>query len=45
MILLYILSALLALFLLYVLFLGVCCLFVNPEKEYDRNSPFYGDNC
>ena len=31
----------LALFLLYVLFLGVCCLFINPEKEYDRNSPFY----
>ena len=41
MILLYILGAILALLLLYVLFLSVCCLFVNPEKEYDRNSPFY----
>ena len=41
MILLYILGAILALLLLYVLFLGICCLFINPEKEYDRNSPFY----
>lgn len=41
MILLYILGALLALLLLYVLFLGVCCLFINPEKEYNKNSPFY----
>ena len=41
MILLYILISILALFLLYVLFLGICCLFINPEKEYDRNSPFY----
>ena len=41
MILLYILGAILTLLLLYVLFLSVCCLFVNPEKEYDRNSPFY----
>ena len=41
MILIYILIAILALFLLYVLFLGMCCLFVNPEKEYDRNSSFY----
>lgn len=41
MILLYILGILLALFLLYVLFLGVCALLVNPEKEYEKNSPFY----
>ena len=41
MILLYILGALLVLFLLYILFLGVCCLFIDPEKEYDKNSPFY----
>lgn len=41
MILLYILGALFALLLLYVLFLGVCSLLVNPEKEYDKNSPFY----
>ena len=41
MILIYILIAILALFLLYVLVLGMCCLFVNPEKEYDRNSLFY----
>ena len=41
MILLYILGAFLALLLLYVLLLGVCCLFVAPEKEYDKNSPFY----
>lgn len=38
---LYILGVILGLFLLYVLFLGVCCLFVTPKKEYDKNSPFY----
>lgn len=41
MILLYILGALLGVFLLYVLLLGVCSLLVNPEKEYDKNSSFY----
>ena len=41
MILLYILAGILALLLLYVLLLGVCCLFVDPEKEYGKNSPFY----
>ena len=41
MILLYILGILLGLFLLYVLFLGVCALLVNPEKEYEKNSCFY----
>lgn len=41
MILLYILGILLGLFLLYVLFLGVCALLVNPKKEYDENSGFY----
>jgi len=39
--LLYILAAILAAFLLYVLFLGVCCLFIDPQKEYDKDSPFY----
>ena len=38
---LYILAAILAAFLLYVLFLGVCCLFIDPQKEYDKDSPFY----
>ena len=41
MILLYILGAILTLLLLYFLFLGVCCLFIDPEKEYNRNSAFY----
>ena len=41
MILLYVVFALLALLLMYLLFIGVCCLLVNPEKEYDKNSPFY----
>ncbi|MBE6932465.1 MAG: 1-acyl-sn-glycerol-3-phosphate acyltransferase [Ruminococcaceae bacterium] len=41
MILLYILEILLGLFLLYVLFLGVCSLLVNPEREYAKNSNFY----
>lgn len=41
MILLYIAFALLALLLIYLLFIGLCCLFVDPEKEYGKNSPFY----
>jgi len=41
MILLYILVGILALFLLYVLFLGVCALLVRRNKEYDTHSPFY----
>jgi len=41
MILLYIFGILLGLVLLYVLFLGVCALLVNPEKEYEKNSCFY----
>ena len=41
MILLYVVFALLALLLMYLLFLGVCCLLVNPEKEYGKDSPFY----
>lgn len=41
MIILYILGALAALFLAYVLFLIICSLFVNPKKEYENNSRFY----
>lgn len=41
MILLYILAFLLALILLYFLFLGVCCLFVSADKEYNKDSSFY----
>lgn len=41
MILLYILAAILALLLLYILFLCVCCLFIDPRKEYEMNSRFY----
>lgn len=41
MIVLYILGAVLALLLLYILFLGVCSLLVSPYKEYKQDSPFY----
>lgn len=41
MIVLYILGAILALLLLYFLFVGICALFVSPKREYDMNSPFY----
>lgn len=41
MIILYSLAVLLLPLLLYVLFLSVCALFVNPKKEYTSNSPFY----
>ena len=41
MIILYLLGAVLSLLLLYILFLGICCLFINPDKEYEKNSPFY----
>lgn len=41
MILLYILGGILALLLLYALFVGVCALLVRPKKDYDSNSPFY----
>ena len=41
MIVLYILGGLLALLILYVLFLGVCALLVSPDKAYEKNSPFY----
>ncbi len=36
-----ILGALLALLLLYILFLTVCALLVSPNKEYDKHSRFY----
>lgn len=41
MILLYVLGGLLGFFLLYILFLGICVLFVNPQKEYSKDSAFY----
>ena len=41
MIILYILGALLAVLILYFLFLGVCALPVSPDKTYEKNSPFY----
>lgn len=41
MIVLYLLGALLAILILYFLFLGVCTLLVDPKKEYAQNSPFY----
>ena len=41
MIVLYILGGLLALLILYVLFLGICALLVSPDKTYEKNSPFY----
>ncbi len=41
MIILHILVGLLALLILYVLFLGVCALLVSPDKTYEKNNPFY----
>lgn len=41
MIILYILLAVLMLFLAYVLFLFICSLLVDPNKEYEHNSKFY----
>lgn len=41
MIVLHILGALLAILILYFLFLGVCALLVDPKKEYEQNNPFY----
>ena len=41
MIILYLLGALLGLLLLYILFLGICALLVDPGKDYGRSSAFY----
>ena len=41
MILLYVAFALLAILLMYLLFLGACALLVDPKKEYEKNSPYY----
>ena len=38
---LYVLACILGFLLLYILFLGVCALLVNPKKEYEKNSRFY----
>lgn len=40
-IILYIGGGLFSLLFLYLLFLGICALLVDPEKEYNKNSPFY----
>lgn len=41
MIVLYILGALLAVLLIYILFLGILALAVNPHRLYETHSPFY----
>lgn len=41
MLILQIFVALLSLVLLYILFLAVCSLFVNPNREYENHSDFY----
>ncbi len=41
MLLLTILGAILAAVLLYILFLAVCSLLIDPKKEYETHSPFY----
>lgn len=41
MILVYILGGMLGLFLLYVLFLGICALLVDSKREYAHDSAFY----
>ena len=41
MIVVYILLGILAVFLLYICFLAICSLFVDPKKEYTKNSRFY----
>ena len=38
---LYIFGVILGLFALYVLFLFICALLINPTKEYRKDSPFY----
>ncbi len=37
----YVLGALLAIIVLYILFLAICSLFVSPKKEYEEHSRFY----
>lgn len=41
MVVLYMLYALIGIAVLYILFLIVCSLFINPKKEYDTHSRFY----
>ena len=41
MIVIYILLGIFAVFLLYICFLAICSLFVDPKKEYTKNSRFY----
>ena len=41
MVVVYILLGILAVLLLYICFLALCSLCVDPKKEYEKNSRFY----
>ena len=41
MVVVYILLGFLAVLLLYICFLAICSLCVDPKKEYEKNSRFY----
>ncbi len=41
MVVVYILLGILAVLLLYICFLAICSLCVDPKKEYEKNSRFY----
>lgn len=41
MVVVYILLGILAVLLLYICFLEICSLCVDPKKEYEKNSRFY----
>ena len=41
MVVVYILLCILAVLLLYICFLAICSLCVDPKKEYEKNSRFY----
>lgn len=41
MVVVYILLGILAVLLLYIRFLAICSLCVDPKKEYEKNSRFY----
>ena len=41
MVVVYIVLGILAVLLLYICFLAICSLCVDPKKEYEKNSRFY----